>query len=56
MDGVFDGMSTIRGYESYDGALSAAKRHFGGAVALMLSSGDPDMDWPQYAGARDWAD
>ena len=55
-DGRFAGICNVRGYKSYDEAVAAAKRHFGGAVQLVLSSGDPDMDWPQYAGERDWAD
>ena len=50
------GMSTIRGYATYDDAVAATKRLFGSAVELVLSSGDPDMDWPQYAGERDWQD
>ena len=37
-------------------AVASAKRLFGSAVELVLSSGDPDMDWPQFAGARDWQD
>ena len=56
VDSVFDAMSTIQGYASYSGALAAAKRHFGDGVELVLSSGDSDMDHPQYAGPRDWAD
>ena len=50
------GMSTIRGSDTYENAVASAKRLFGSAVELVLSSGDPDMDWPQFAGARDWQD
>ena len=50
------GMSTIRGFFSYNDAVWAAKKHFGDGVELVLSSGLSDMDWPLHAGARDWAD
>ena len=55
-DGAHAGMSSIRGVATYDAAVASAKRHFGEGVEIILSSGNPDMDWPLYAGARDWAD
>ena len=51
---VWQAMS--RSYEGYWETVNHAKFHFGHAVELILSSGNPDDDWPQYAGARDWAD
>ena len=55
-DGVFAGMSHIQGYDSRSLAEQAAKRHFGEWVELHPGTGDPDLDHPQYAGPRDWAD
>ena len=55
-DGAHAGMMTIRGVATYDEAVAATKRAFGDGVELVLSSGDPDLDWPLYAGPRDWAD
>ena len=55
-DGAHAGVMTVRGVATYDEAVAATKRHFGDSVELVLSSGDPDMDWPQFAGPRDWAD
>lgn len=56
VDGAHAGMMTIRGVATYDEAVAAARRAFGDGVELVLSSGDPDLDWPLYAGPRDWAD
>ena len=55
-DDVFAGMSHIQGYASRSLAELAAKRHFGEWVELHPGTGDPDLDHPQYAGPRDWAD
>ena len=55
-DGAHAGMMTIRGVATYDEAVAKTKRAFGDMVELVLSSGDPDLDHPQYAGPRDWAD
>ena len=55
-DNAHAGMMTIRGTATYEQAVTSAKRHFGEGVEIILSSGNPDMDWPLHAGARDWAD
>ena len=55
-DGKYAGIMFIQGVATYDEAVAKTKLHFGGAVELVLSSGDPDMDWPQHAGLRDWQD
>ena len=51
-DGKYAGIMFIQGVATYDEAVAKTKLHFGGAVELVLSSGDPDMDWPQHAGMR----
>ena len=44
-------VSMVRGFATNGEAFQAAMRHFGSSVEVHRHSGDPDMDWPQYAGA-----